>query len=252
MNEAAEVDSLTVFLQPASDLINLRTFEETLERFGFSKDDKINRRDLVQIYRRVEKDMENEIYRLAHTARYDEAKEMRGRLTNIRAAFDNLQTNAVKTTHREQSMQFDTANKELHGKMKQQHSDIERNVEQSCDNERSLQQRFHEIQQENLELKISRTARPHMKYSKRMIELFKAEHELIKLNQYDEARKVRRMIDKMMPAEEKKFNDAFDDSIESMRQNLAKTQETDRARLQEQLLRTKWNDIRDRERELNM
>lgn len=91
-----------------------------------------------------------------------------------------------------------------------------------------------------------------MRYSKRLIELFRAEYNLNKLKQYDEAIKVRRMIDKLLPIEEKRFYDNFDASIRRQREKLAETQAFEDNRFEEKLKAIEWKEIRRRERESNM
>ena len=41
-----------------------------------------------------------------------------------------------------------------------------------------------------------------MKYSKGLLDLINAEESLVRLNQYDDAKNVRRMIDRILPGEE--------------------------------------------------
>lgn len=247
-----EVDATSVFRQEATDLTSLSNLDETLGRFGFSVDDRIDRRELVLIYRRVEKDMEAEIYRLAHMPQYDDAKEMRARLTSLRSAFDNRQTSVVEESHKDQSEFFEKASKELLHSLGHLHSTQQQSVAAECDRKRADLSRFHEIQWENLELSLSRVVKPRMKYSRRMIELFKAEDELIKMCEYEDARKVRKMIDKIKPGEEKRFDDNFDASLEARRQNLRDLQARDRYKLEELILVMVWKDIRRRDLEMSM
>ena len=86
------------------------------------------------------------------------------------------------------------------------------------------QYKLNAIEWENLELQISRIPRPSVKYSKRVIELVKAENGLIKLNQYDDARKVRVMLDRLIPGEEENCFKVFDAMIELKRKKLRDTQ----------------------------
>ena len=59
-----------------------------------------------------------------------------------------------------------------------------------------------------------------MKYSKRLLELQQAEKYLTRLKQYDDAKNVNRMIMKIQPKEEKDFDDAFNNGLESRRRKL--------------------------------
>jgi hypothetical protein len=213
------------------------------------QDDNIERRDLVKIYERVRKEMEKEISRLAHTAQYDSAKEMRERLTSLRSEFDHLQTSSVDRSHREQEVHLERASKMLMNNLKSNQNDQLENLRDHRDHLKTALERQHEIEWENLEVEISRMARPPVKYSKRLIELFKAESSLIKLNQYDDARTVRNMIDRIKPGEEKRAYDVFDSSIEAKREQLRRKQQADGMRLEEKVTGIEWEDLRRKDRE---
>ena len=79
------------------DLDELTDMEAVIRKFGYSIDDRIERRDLVQIFRRVETEIEAEIQNSATSGRYSNAKDLRGRLMRLRAQFDQrLRTRAVQ------------------------------------------------------------------------------------------------------------------------------------------------------------
>lgn len=119
--------------------------------------------------------METEISRLAHTGSYDEAKEMRSRLTFLRGEFDNLQLTGASVVRNDQVSLFQTGSKALLSKQKQEQQVQKRETESKCEALRAELAQTHEIQRENLEKELSRIKMPSPKYSKRLIELFKAE-----------------------------------------------------------------------------
>lgn len=212
-----EVDMVTFFMQEASDLSKVEDVNSTMKRFGVSSDDRINRRELVMMFGAVNKEMEKEIFNLADSNHYEGAKEMRRRLTRIRREFDSLQTIVVKTNQKDQCAFLEKAIKEMHSELNSAHRSqgaalSERNLQMEDEHNKT-----NEIEWENLELAISRIPRPSVKYSKRVIELLKAENGLIKLNQYDDARKVRLMLDRLIPGEVEKFYENFDAMIELKR-----------------------------------
>lgn len=187
-----DVDVSTFFKQKASDLASVGDLSSTLKRFGLTCDDRIDRRDLVQIYGSVKEEMEKEIFNLANSNRYEGAKEMRCKLIKIRSEFDSLQTNAVKLNQKDQCNYFEKARKELSLELKTSHRSQIDAMNVKCASMEAEQRRTNEIECENLELEISRMSHPCVKYSKRVIELGKAEIGLIKLKQFDDARNVRR------------------------------------------------------------
>lgn len=252
MEDSLELDSTVIFKQDAEELTTVQNLEDALNRFGFTKDDKISRRELVTIYNHVRKEMEPEIFRLANTARYAEAKEMRARLTAIRAEFDGLQLNGAANIRAEQQKLFQKGSKELIDKVTGEHSQQLDSLERFMEEKAKKHELYQEIETHNLEQQISLIPRPPVRYSKRLIELFKSEYNLNKLKQYDEAIKVRRMIDKLLPLEEKRFYERFDQDIENKRKKLEDQQRTDQMRFEEKIKKTEWNDIRRREKEMNM
>ena len=170
-----EVEASSVFKQPASDLKSVTNLESTLKKFGFTKDDRMERRDMVIIYKTVEKDMEKEISDQAHDGAYDGAKEMRARLTNIRNEFDGLQTSAVSIERDDQRKLFEKASIVMQDRLKSHLEIMDEQTRQQCEIMRAELNHTHQIQWENLEKEINRIPRPAMKFSRRLIELFKAE-----------------------------------------------------------------------------
>ena len=189
---------------------------------------------------------------MCNSGNFGGAKEMRNRLTNIRAEFDDLQTSGIKASQVDQNIFIEKAAKvlkqELDMKQKKDVSTLQTKHESIEKTERTL----HEIQWDNLELEISRIHRPRMKYSKRAIELFKAESGLIRLKQYDDARKVRSMLDRLLPIEEQKFYKVFEEMIEAKRERLRRTQAVNLVRMDEKLKAVEWVDHRRRENEITV
>lgn len=221
-----EVDVAEFFMQEASDLAAAKDLNGTLKRFGLCIDDRINRRELVIMYRAVSKEMEKEIYRLANSNKYADAKEMRSRLTRIRSEFDSLQTTVVNKNQTDQCGFLERAINEINADLGSTHRLQATAIRKKTSSMEDEQRKMNEIEWENLELVISRIIRPSVKFSKRVIELLKTENGLIRLNQYDEARKVRVLLDRLIPGETEKFNESFDAMLEYKRKKLRNAQVT--------------------------
>jgi hypothetical protein len=170
-----EIDASNVFKQAASNLVTVRSLDESLNKFGYSSDDRIERRELVLMYSSIKDEMESEIENLAHDSAYDEAKEMRSRLTFLKKEFSGLQTSGAKLVRDEQCSYFDKATTILVSDVKRRHDNEHREVKKICESIRHDLQSIHDIQHEKLEKEISHMVEPLPKYSKRLIELFKAE-----------------------------------------------------------------------------
>jgi hypothetical protein len=72
---------------------------------------------------------------------------------------------------------------------------------------------------------------------------------LIKLCEYEEARKVRYMIDKILPGEIKKNEEVFEGSKQTARDDLVRAQREDVGRLEEKIKALVWKDKRRRDTE---
>lgn len=75
---------------------------------------------------------------------------------------------------------------------------------------------------------------------------------LIKLCQYEDARKVRNMIQKILPGEEESFRQEFQRRLDIKHKRLADDQRDDLVRLDEKLKTIQWNGLREREKSLRM
>lgn len=247
-----EIDATKIFRSEATGLSSVRNLDDALDKFGYAKDDRIARADLVKIFSTTRKVMENEVHRLSHSQGYNEAEELRGRLGSLRKEFESLQTDSVKVTHNDQVKEFYKSQKLLLEKIKMGNDVQENEVNALCQQLTKNQKKYHEIECENLELAISRIPIPRMKYRKRTQELIRAEHELIKLDQYEDAKKVRYMLDRILPKEEKQFYETFNASIEDKRKHLKGKQDEENVRLDEKLKGILWNDLRKREKNVNV
>jgi len=206
--EDFEVESSVLF-RKAQGLEQARDLDDTLSRFGYASDDRIERRELVVIYDKVARAMEEDIYRRAHSSDYDGAKDARNRLNKLRAEFGSLQTSGVRKKKEDQCIEFDKSKNELMQALKQRHEKEEADLIANCRKQLEDQKYFQKIKTQNLEMELEELQaehRPRMKASKRLIELLKSEAGLIRLHQYEEARKVRTMIDKILPGD---VNDNF-------------------------------------------
>lgn len=244
-----EIDASNMFKEAASNLSTVTSLDESLNRFGYNSDDRIERRELVLMYSSIRDEMEKEIHTLAHDSAYDAAKEMRGRLTELRSDFGRLQTDGAKLIRDDQCQLFEKGSSRLLSDTKKRHTVEMERIEEIGEEMREDLAKTHEIQKENLEKALMRMKLPRTKYSKRLIELFKAESGLIKLCEYEEARKVRYMIEKILPGEVKRNEEVFEFVKQSKREELAKAHKEDVNRLEEKIKALIWKDKRRRDTE---
>lgn len=119
--------------------------------------------------------MEAEIHRLAHSGAYDEAKDMRARLTQLRAEFDGQQTEGLANVGRDQELLFERGSRALLQQHRAALAAHRRAVEEECEALHRDAAQTQAIERENLEKELARVHMPSIKYSKRLMDLFKAE-----------------------------------------------------------------------------
>jgi hypothetical protein len=244
MNPTEEIDASMVFKQAPSDLRNTRNLSDALSAFGYSSDDKMEQRELVNIYRSVERELEAEISRNARNGQYDAAKDIRARLTAIRAEFDDLQLSAVRREKELQQKLFAQASMEYKKATTEVVIRSNETVEETCQRLKADLQLSHAIQMDNLLHKLSLIPKPQMKYSKRANDYMNAEKELIRLCQYDDAKKTRLKVEQIKPKEERDFGKSLVEKRKKVIDDLRKQQQIDEIRLDEKLKGMRWDGVR--------
>lgn len=252
LDEDQEVDSSAFLKAEVGNLAYVADMAAALAEYGYSPEDRIERREICKMYGCVKADMEAEITRLTKCNEYRAAKAMRAKLVSIRQEFDALQTTKVQTTQVLQQQTFQKAvglfQKHLTTTVTQHMSD----VEQEC---RALEEDLalsHAIQLENLEFDISKLELPRVKHSKRVIELTRSETELVRLKLYDDAAQVRRMLGRVQPQEEAAWQQKFQKSIEDKRLALKEKQAEEWVRLSEKTKALRWKALRNKDAQLHI
>jgi hypothetical protein len=165
----SEIDVSTVYKQAANNLTTIKNFNESLNRFGYTKDDRIDRRDMVLMYQTIQSEMSNEITSLAHSNSYSNAKEMRNNLNTIKKEFLNLQVTNDENRRNEQEEIFQKTQQSFLNEVRLRHENEERDVLRKCQALRENLAKTHEIEIENLELKLKKIKKLPVVYSKKLI-----------------------------------------------------------------------------------
>jgi hypothetical protein len=242
-----EVDEEVFQSKDMGNLGNIHNFHEALERYGYKVDDNISRRDLVVIYQKSKYDLSQMMNKYAKNGNYDAALEWKQRLSQLRSDFDaRIQVNISNKIDHEHN-QFDVAKQSLKNQEKHHHDSQIEHVDDLCHQKEIEHSETYRVRWEILEENISAMKLPRVKYSPRMIDLVNAEAHLNKLMQFDEARRVRLMIDKLKPIEDRANEREFYKKIDMMRNNLRCEEERDRKKLDEILKTIRWKDIRQRQ-----
>lgn len=158
-----------------AELATVRNLDDALHRYNLDRNDRIGRREQVQIYREIEDNIYSELQSLSSTRRYDEANDLADRLVQLRQEFDQLQVAAEARLRKEQVDIFDEASSRLLSEARVESSRQAKAVDRLCRELSESTHRLHEIQRENLDLEIRSMSVPQTKYSKRYLELQRSE-----------------------------------------------------------------------------
>lgn len=233
--------------------LNGRNILQVFSLFGFKKDDRTHRRDQVKMWTQIREAMNAEIDELTRSGKvenYDRAKNLYQALNSIRKGFEALQMEELQRQQNEELNTFEKACKKLQASL------TENEVTRLSKQERFEQKRKEDllyqqaIERENLAHRRTITRPPKERLSKRILELQKAEIGLTKLDRFDEAKNVRRMIDTLVIPETRKARMQTQKRLEQEHQQLETAQEEQSKRLHKRLETAKWRAFRRSEREV--
>jgi len=231
-------------------MMDCQTLAEAFEKVGFKIDDHVSRRDLVQIYQAIEQDTKAEVKRLTDQRQYDEAKVLNERCKFMRKEFEqHLMKTEIRVQEQEHRLMRHAQKAVVHN-MSRFHEEHEAETEEKCAWRTNDLKLTHENQVYNLNLETGHIRRPHMKYSKGLLDLINAEESLVRLKQYDDAKNVRRMIDRILPGEEAAFNKRHEEKLDRMHRRQAEEHDEDLKRLNERVSALRWNGVRAREKDM--
>lgn len=230
-------------------LASLCTLKEALERFGFKEHDVIGRRDAVSMFRKIENAFRAEIAHLTASRRYDEAKHAEDRLTFLREAFCEHQMAQERRVMDRQQALFRKGRKAVTAKTALRHAEHKAKLDAELSwRERDLKA-SHEVAMQNLHLDNENFQEPRFKASKYLLELIQAESSLVRLRQYDDAKNVRRMMDRIEPGERKAWREQHEAAIKARIDTLEKRQSEEWKNNAERVSADRWRGIRHRERD---
>ena len=238
--------------QSSSGIESLKTVRDAYMLFGLNPDDRTHRREQVKMWKHIEGAMLAEIGELTSSGRlecYDRAKALNAALENIQAEFKGLQTSELGRNQDGQRAAFEKARHKL---AKRVAAEENRRVRESERMSEKLQQdlaKLQAIERENLEHEMLIAVPGKCRFSKRVLELRRAESGLSRLHRFDEAKNVRRMIDKIEGPEKRAHAKNLVAAEHKVHDALRADQESQVKRLHERLGETKWAATRRAERE---
>lgn len=192
----------------------------------------------------------DELTRSGKVENYDRAKNLHQALKNIRKGFEVLQMEELRRKQNEELNTFEKACKKLQAGLAE--NEARRLTEQESFEQKRKEDLLDQqaIERENMAHRRAITRPPKQRLSKRILELQKAETGLTKLDRFDEAKNVRRMIDTLVIPESRKARIQAQQRLEQERQHLKTAQEEQSKRLHKRLETAKWRALRRSEREV--
>ena len=228
-------------------IYNCNNIDEIFKCVGYEPGDLLSRREQIILYQRVSGAFEARIESLVKRKRFMDAKERRQIFEKLRIDFEELQTKDQKRYQDEEWSQFRRGEKLWKQRISEQHrADIDR-VNQHVASQEAFFAKKHAFQNENLERNISQSKQPRLKYSTRLQYLTNAEKNLARLNEFDDAKNVNGMINKILPIEKRNNELLWQDSINTRRRKLHNNQKEELQRVKESLTGTIWREKRIRE-----
>lgn len=202
------------------DLRSARSFEEILGIYGYSLTDNIDRRQQIIMYNEAKGVLSKKIKDLVRSGQYIEARSTKTLLTEVEEQFRNLQTSSLEHIRTAQAKKYNSSSYALINDLRSFQRREEGFVEGMCDELENDTTKRQDIERELLEHQIGRIEKPKMKKSRRLLDLETSEKWLSLQCQYEEAANVRRMIGKIKPVEQNKFDKTWEESISNMRDKL--------------------------------
>merc|ERR1719502_2297428 len=222
-----------------SGLSEIKTIDDAYRKFDLSPRDRIDRREQIKIYRRIEKcfeddiiqlttfpdppltsDIENRIYPKGEYKRYDVALNRKTTLDSLLKEFKQRQKDEEELDFNKQRKLFIKAEKRCKSKLK---DTIQKHYEEAalvCDKKKKFRDKKQKYQIENIDKNIKFTPVPRMKYSPYLMGLRQAEKRLASLHQYNEAKDVRSMLERLQPVEDRAFVSNFNKAMNHKKSEL--------------------------------
>jgi len=218
------------------DLAEVRNLKDAFILFGVDADEeKVNSRDIVIMTSVVSEGMKKLKKELVENGEFEKAAKVRDRLRMINEEFLNIQVDTENNRQDVELARFARAQTRLEEKNDEKWDESSKQVEIICAGKWEDLLHAHEIQRENLELSIKNLSKPPVRFSKRLLEMIHSEKHLCKLDQFEDARAVRKRISELKPKEIAKHEEDFQRKCEALKVQLQTRHDFELAKMREKL-----------------
>eukprot|EP00949_MAST-11_sp_MAST-11-sp1_P000534 g534.t1 len=231
------------------DLSSVTTLEQAYALCGF--DGIMPMRERVSIYRKVIDDMQWKLKDLKMQRMHLAAKDQEERMNNVKRQYDDLFRKEEQRRARKEQENLERGT-----------AIIRKRYEATCSERRKSQERI-QLEREKelrdlqkrekaeLERQIRKLPKPRTRMSSTMLEYVNTEKHLAKLNQYDDAHVMRRMIEKQGPIDKQHFEAEHEKRLQLMRENLQAKHAFRAERLREALNGEDWKLTREIKKDMS-
>ena len=229
------------------DIGDIKSVEDAFVLFGLRPDDRTSRREQIKMWKHIERAITAEIKRLTGSGRveaYDQAKQLNANLDNVKRGFAGLQTKEIEHNQAQQRQMFEQAKKGLARSIALNEKERKREERREMKALRARLAKRQAIEHENLDHAILVAVPPLQRHSCRVLELRRAETSLAAMKQYDDAKNVRRMLDKIEGPARRKYDAMMAARFDVAHEKLRLKHKEQQARQHEHIGTIKWSSKR--------
>lgn len=253
-DDVAEEDFRAILMRMDEDkhLAGVTNIKEAFDAFDLNADDVIDKREQILMYKQITAALEEELRIMGSIGAYDEATRFRQQLVHLRKEFEMLQRKYERQRQAKERKLFQKAGTLMVRQAETKWSNEVALVEGDCQDREKDLRATHEWEVLELEREIRRQPPPRIKFSKELLELKSAEANLTQLKRFEEAKNVRKKINRVEPVETQRFIAAVAMRNERRRVGLRERQRVERQRLQEKVHDRRLQAQRHREKNITL
>lgn len=216
-------------------LVGVRSLRDAFALFGVEDGDRIDTRELVIMTSAIEEMMRVAKDELESQRQYEAAARLRNKLATIRAEFLSLQLESQLALQRTEHARFDKAGAHIRAANKAAHRSGAGEVRRVSARRREALRHAHDVQAANLDAYIANMHQPRVRYSKGLLDMMHSEKHMSRLDQFEDAQVLGRIIASERPQEVARHHASVQRKCDVLRDTLRARQDFERTKLEEKL-----------------
>jgi len=233
-------------------LSQVANLSEAFKQFDLNGDDHIGVREQVTMYHQLKAGMQTSLSELARKGFYDQAAELRDRMKSIKREFEGRQVHTEESRQEKERRNFQTASKKIHTTKISQWGESGRRLHQECCATDDAMTHSHNIQTRQLEEEMAHLPDKMIKFSRTLLEMKDSETHLAGLGKFEEAKSLKRRVDKLEAAERDQHERNIEAGKNRRRALLQKNQADDRKKREQMDKKFEWAHTRAMEHDMKI